>query len=47
MCMKTSPNVLEGLKLLRFIGIYFFPNQIALYYGVTQGDNSEIQNAVF
>ena len=34
MCMDTSPNVLERLKLPGFKGIYFFsqPN------GVTQGD---------
>ena len=42
MCMNTSPNVPESLKLLRFIGIGIFSNQIALY----QGDNSEMQNAV-
>ena len=47
MCMNTSPNVLETLRLLRFIGIDIFFNQITLYHGVTQGDNSEIQNAVF
>ena len=40
------PNVLERLKLPRFIGIDIFFNQVALYHGVTQGDNSEIQNAV-
>ena len=43
MCMSICHNVLESLKLQRFIGIlaiYF--NQIALYHGVTQGDNSEI-----
>ena len=47
--MNTSPNVLETLRLLRFIGIDIFFNQITLnlYHGVTQGDNSEIQNAVF
>ena len=47
MCMNIFPNVLETLKLLRFIGIdAFFFNQIALYHhGVTQGGNSEIQNA--
>ena len=33
--MNTSPNVLERLKLLRFIGIdVFFFNQIALYQQV-------------
>ena len=43
MCMNTSPNVLERLKLLKFIGIdFFFSNQIASYHGVTQEDNSEI-----
>ena len=47
MCINTSPNVLETLRLLRFIGIDIFINQITLYHGVTQGDNSEIQNAVF
>ena len=40
MCMNTSPNVLETLRLLRFIGIDIFFNQITLYHGVTQ-------NAVF
>ena len=38
---------LKGSNLLRFIEIDIFFNQIALYHGVTQGDNSEIQNAVF
>ena len=47
MCMNTSPNVLETLRLLRFIGIDIFFNQITFYHGVTQGNNSEIQNAVF
>ena len=47
MCMNTSPNVLETLRLLRFIGIDSFFNQITFYHSVTQGDNSEIQNAVF
>ena len=43
MCMNTSSNVLERLKLLRFIGIdFFFSNQVALYHGVTKDDNSEI-----
>ena len=48
-CMNTSPNVLETLRLLRFIGIDIFFNQIhvTLYHGVTQGHNSEIQNAVY
>ena len=47
-CMITSPNVPEKLKLLRFLEIdIFFNENIALYYGVTQGDNSEVQNAVF
>ena len=46
-CMNTSPNVPESLKLLRFIGIGIFSNQIALHQGVTQGDNLEIQKAVF
>ena len=46
MCMNTSPNVLERLKLPRFIGMDIFFNQVALYHGVTQGDNSEIQDAV-
>ena len=43
--MNTSPNVLETLRMLRFIGIDIFFNQITLnlYHGVTQGDNSEIQ----
>ena len=48
--MNTSPNVLEKLKLLRFIGIEIFFNQItltALNRGATQGANSEIHNAVF
>ena len=45
--MNTSPNVLKRLKLLRFPQIEIFSNQIALYHGVTQGNNSEIQNAVF
>ena len=35
------------LRLLRFIGIDMFFNQITLYHRVTQGDNSKIQNAVF
>ena len=47
MCMNTPPNVFESLKLLRFIGIDVCFNQVTLYYGVMQGDNSEIQNAVF
>ena len=47
MSMNTSPNVLETLRLLRFISIDIFFNQTTLYHGVTQGDNSEIQNAVF
>ena len=38
--MNTSPNVLETLSLLRFIGIDIFFKQITLYHGVTQGDNS-------
>ena len=38
MCMNTSLNVHERLKLLRFIGMDIFFNQIALYHGVTQGD---------
>ena len=45
--MNTSPNVPKRLKLLRFIGMGIFCNQIALYRGFTQGDNSEIQNTVF
>ena len=45
--MNTSPNVLEILRLLRSIGMDIFFNQITLYDGVTQGDNLEIQNAVF
>ena len=45
--MNISPNVLEMLKLLSFIGVDIFFNQIALYHGVTRGDNLEIQNAVF
>ena len=44
--MNTSPYVREWLKLLRFLGIDIFFNPIALYHGVTQSDNSEIQNAV-
>ena len=32
---------------LRFIGIAILFNQITLCHSVTQGDNSEIQNAVF
>ena len=47
MCMNTSPNVLEILRLLRFSGIDNFFNQTTLYHGVMQGDKSEIQNAVF
>ena len=51
MCMNTSPNVHERPKLLRFMGIDIFScnlHVIELYdCGVTQGDNSEIQNAVF
>ena len=47
MCMSTYPNVLETIRLLRFIGKETFFNQITLYHGVTQGDNSEIQNAIF
>ena len=42
MFMNTSPNVLERLKLLRFTGTDISFNQIALYHGVTQGNNSEI-----
>ena len=42
MCMNTSPEVLERLKWFRFIGIDISSNQIALYHGVTQGDDSEI-----
>ena len=30
MCMNTSPNVYERLKLLRFIGTFFFFNQMGL-----------------
>ena len=39
MCMNTSRNELETLKVLRLIEIYlfFFCNQIPLYHGVTQG----------
>ena len=49
MCMNRFPSVLERLKLRRFIGIDIFFNQIhvALSHGVTQGDDSEILNAVF
>ena len=47
MCMNASPNVLESLKHLRFIGMDVFFNQIALYHGFTQGDSLEIQNTVF
>ena len=47
MCMNTSPNVLERFKLLRLIGIDISSNQKALYRGVTQGDNSEIQKLYF
>ena len=48
MCINTAPNVLERLKLLKFIGIdILFFNQIALYLGVLQGDKLEIENAVF
>ena len=47
MCMNTSPNVLEWLKPLRFMGIDIFFKQFALDHGITQGDNSEIQPAVF
>ena len=47
MCMNTSHNVLERLKLLRLLGAAMFFNQTTLYHGVTQVDNSEIQNAVF
>ena len=42
MCMNTFPNVLERLKLLRFTGTDISFNQIAMYHGVTQGNNSEI-----
>ena len=38
---------LESLKLLRFIGTGIFSNRIALYQGVTEGDNSEIQKVAF
>ena len=45
---NTSPYVLERIKLLRFIGIDFFPSQIALYHGIAQGDRDlEVQNALF
>ena len=47
MSMNTSPNVLERLKLLRFLGIEFFHNQIVLYRGLTQGDNSEFKMLYF
>ena len=47
MCMNTSPDVIETFRLLRFIGIDIFFNQITLYHGVTSGDNWEIQNAAF
>ena len=40
MCMNTSPNVLEKLKLLIFIGTDIFFNVIALYHGAMQGDYS-------
>ena len=39
MCMNTSPDVHERLKLLRLLGTDFFFNQIALYHDVMQGDN--------
>ena len=45
MCLNTSPTVRERLKLLRFIGIDIFFNQIAFHHGVTQGDNSEMCHA--
>ena len=44
MCMKKTPNVLERPKLLRFKGMDVLINQMALYHGVTYGDNLEIQN---
>ena len=47
MCIHISPNVLEILTLLRFIGIDISFKQLTLYYGVTQGDNWEINDAVF
>ena len=47
MWMNTSHNVLERLKLPRFIGIEIIFNQIALYQSVTQGENLEMKNAVF
>ena len=42
-------GLLETLRLLKFIGIDISFNQIiiTLYHRGTQGDNSEIQNAVF
>ena len=47
MCMNTSPDVIETFRQLRFIGIDIFSSQITLHHGVTPGDNSEIQNAIF
>ena len=46
MCMNTSPNVLERLKLLRFIGIDIFTTK-QLCIMVSRSDNSKIQNALF
>ena len=47
MCMNTCRYVLETFKLLRIIGRDMFFNQFCIMHGVKQGDNSEIQNAVF
>ena len=44
--MNISPNEEGRFKLLRFTGIDILFDQIGLSYGVTQGDNSQIQNAV-
>ena len=42
MRMNTSPNVLAPTTEIHRDRHFF--NQIALYHGVKQGDNSEIQN---
>ena len=46
-----SCPILRSFTFLSFgkinIGRDLFFNQITLYHGVTQGDNSEIQNGVF
>ena len=47
MCMNTSPNGIETLIMLRFIGIDILFDQITLYHGITQRDSSGIKNSVF